>query len=68
MMANHAWDLVMCAPVINMVTGKWIFRYNLKADGTLNRYKAHWVLQGFTQHSRVDYDETFNPVVKPATV
>jgi hypothetical protein len=27
-----------------------------------------WVLRGFTQRPDVDYDETFNPVVKPATV
>jgi hypothetical protein len=34
----------------------------------LNRYKARWVLRGFTQHPGVDYDETFNTVVKFATV
>jgi hypothetical protein len=34
----------------------------------LERYKAHWVLRGFTQRPGIDYDETFNPVVKPATV
>jgi hypothetical protein len=38
------------------------------ADGTLERYKACWVLWGFTQRPRVDYDETFSLVVKPATV
>jgi hypothetical protein len=34
----------------------------------LKRYKARWVLHGFTQRPGVDYDETFNPVVKSATV
>jgi hypothetical protein len=37
-------------------------------DGTLDRYKARWVLQGFTQRPGVDYDEIFSPVVKLATV
>jgi hypothetical protein len=34
----------------------------------LERYKARWVLRGFTQRLGVDYDETFNPIVKPVTV
>jgi hypothetical protein len=51
-----------------MVTGKWIFHHKLHADGSLDRYKARWVLRGFTQQPGIDYDETFSPVVKPATV
>jgi hypothetical protein len=55
-------------PGVNMVTGKWIFCHKLHVDGSLDRYKARWVLRGFTQRPRIDYDETFSPVVKPATV
>jgi hypothetical protein len=52
----------------NLVTGKWIFRHKLHADGSLDRYKARWVLRGFTQRPGFYYDETFSLVVKPATV
>jgi hypothetical protein len=62
------WDLVPRLRRTNVITGKWIFRHKLKADGSLNRYKARWVLWGFTQCLGVDYDETFSPVVKPTTV
>jgi hypothetical protein len=41
--------------------------HKLRADRTLDRYNVRWVLRGFTQRPRV-YDETFSPVVKPATV
>jgi hypothetical protein len=37
-------------------------------DGTLDRYKAHWVLWGFTQCPGIDFGETFSPIVKPATI
>jgi hypothetical protein len=68
LLSNNTWDLVLRLTGANVVTGKWIFKRKLKPDGSLDRYKARWVLRGFTQRPRVDYDETFSPVVKPATV
>jgi hypothetical protein len=65
---NGTWELIPRPQGSNVVTGKWVFTHKLRVDGTLDRYKAHWVIRGFTQRPRVDYDETFNPVVKPATV
>jgi hypothetical protein len=65
---NHTWDLVPPPIGANVVTGKWIFKPKLNGDGSLERYKARYVLRGFTQRPGVDYDETFSPVVKPATV
>ncbi|GJV95120.1 ribonuclease H-like domain-containing protein [Tanacetum coccineum] len=38
------------------------------ADGTLSRYKAPMVANGNSQQLGVDFDETFSPVVKPATI
>jgi hypothetical protein len=37
-------------------------------DGSLDRYKARWILQRFTQRPGVDYNEAFSFVVKLATV
>jgi hypothetical protein len=51
-----------------VVISKWVVTHKLRADGSFDRYKARWVIQGFTQRPEVDYDETFSLVVKPATV
>lgn len=65
---NNTWDLVPPPPGVNIVTGKWVFRHKLHPDGTLDRYKARWVLRGFTQRPGIDFGETFSPVVKYATI
>jgi hypothetical protein len=68
LMSNRIWDLVPRPQGSNIVTDKWVFMHKFCVDGTFDRYKARWVVWGFTQRPRVDYDETFIPVVKPATV
>jgi len=68
LLANNTWSLVPRPPGVNLVTGKWVHHHKLLADGTLDRYKACWVVRGFTQRLGIDYGETFSPVVKPATV
>jgi hypothetical protein len=40
----------------------------MKPDGTLERYKARWVVRGFNQWPDIDFSETFSPVIKPATI
>jgi hypothetical protein len=51
-----------------VVTGKWVFRHKHNADGSLACYKACWIIRGFAQCPRIDFGETFSPVVKPAMI
>jgi hypothetical protein len=68
LITNNTWDLVPRPVGSNVVTDKWIFKHKFNSDGSLEWYKTRWVLHGFSQRLGVDYDETFIPVVKPATV
>ncbi|KAK1692602.1 hypothetical protein QYE76_009299 [Lolium multiflorum] len=65
---NATWSLVPRPPRANVVTGKWIFRQKFHSDGTLARNKARWVVRGYSRRPGIDYEETFSPVVKPATI
>ena len=62
--ANHTWDLVPAPHGTSIVTGKWVYGHKLHPDGTLDRYKARWVLRGFTQRPGINFGETFSFVVK----
>ena len=55
-------------PGAHVISGKWIFKNKYNADGSLERHKARWVVRGFSQRPRLDFDQTFSPVVKPATI
>lgn len=68
LLANHTCELVPPPPSANVVSGKWIFHHKTKVNGSLDHYKAHWVLRGFSQQQSIDYKETFSLVVKPATI
>ncbi|KAJ9542159.1 hypothetical protein OSB04_028665 [Centaurea solstitialis] len=65
---NKTWVLVPRPPRVNMVWSMWLFRHKYHADGSLSRYKARLVANGRSQQQGIDCDETFSPVVKPATI
>ncbi|GJR74728.1 ribonuclease H-like domain-containing protein [Tanacetum coccineum] len=65
---NSTWLLVPRPVGINMVRSMWLFKHKFHVDGTLSRYKARLDANGSSQQLGVDFDETFSPVVKPATI
>ncbi|CAI7870239.1 unnamed protein product [Closterium sp. NIES-53] len=60
---RNTWKIVPINEAQNktILTGKWVFRVKTKADGTIDKFKARWVVRGFDQEHGRDYTETFAP-------
>ena len=64
MYKNDVWELVSLLEGRQVIGCKWIFKGKTGADGSVNRYKARLIVQGYSQQQGLDYDETFSPVIR----
>jgi hypothetical protein len=65
---NDAWDIVSRPEGRSIVTSKWIYKIKHAADGSIKKYKAIFVVRGFSQVKGVDYDETFDLVARHTSI
>uniref|UniRef100_A0A0A8Y2X1 Reverse transcriptase Ty1/copia-type domain-containing protein n=1 Tax=Arundo donax TaxID=35708 RepID=A0A0A8Y2X1_ARUDO len=68
LMKNNTWYLVPSEKGRNIIDCKWVYKIKRKADSTIDTYKARLVVKGFKQRYRIDYEDTFSPVVKATTM
>nr|GEW70745.1 ribonuclease H-like domain-containing protein [Tanacetum cinerariifolium] len=65
---NDTWIFILRPTDANRVRSMWLFKHKFHDDGMLSCYKALLVANGSSQQLGIDFDETFSPVVKPATI
>ncbi|CAI7864944.1 unnamed protein product [Closterium sp. NIES-53] len=54
---RNTWKIVPIGAARDktILTGKWVFRMNTIADGTIDKFKASWVVRGFDQEQGRDF-------------
>ncbi|GJY79188.1 zinc finger, CCHC-type containing protein [Tanacetum coccineum] len=67
-MGNNTWVLVDLPLSCKPLSCKWIFKRKLKVNGTIKKFKARVVIQGFRQKSEVNYFDTYALVARISTI
>ena len=62
------WELRHLPQGRKAIGCKWVFKVKAKDDGTVDKFKARLVIQGFSQRPGIDYDETFAPVAHQESI
>ncbi|KAH9671758.1 retrovirus-related pol polyprotein from transposon RE1 [Citrus sinensis] len=68
LMKNKTWTLIPNNQNCKLIGNKWIYKVKENSDGSINKYKARLVAKGFLQTPGLDFNETFSPVIKAATI
>ena len=61
---NNTWDLVPPPEKKNAIGSKWVYKVKRNADGSVERFRARLVAQGYSQSEGIDYEEVFAPVAR----
>ena len=67
-MKNDVSDVVPRPGGKSIVTSKWIYKIKHAADGSIEKYKARFMVCGFSQKEGIDYEETFAPIVRYTSI
>eukprot|EP00253_Pinus_taeda_P033584 PITA_33584 len=65
---NGTWKLVDPPLGTKLIGCKWVYKNKYKVDGSLDKHKARLVEKGFAHKKGVDYEDTFAPTAKWATI
>eukprot|EP00253_Pinus_taeda_P012114 PITA_12114 len=67
-MTNDVWEVVSRPEDRSVVGSRWIYKIKYVVDGSVEKYKVGFVANGYEQKEGIDYEETFAPVSRYASI
>lgn len=58
-LTNDTWSIIPLPPGKKAIGSRWVYRLKHNADGSIKRFKARLVAQGFSQRPGLNYLKTF---------
>ena len=60
----NAWKVVDFEDYINVIHSTWAFKLKRYPDGLINNFKSRFCARGNMQLERIDFFETYAPVLQ----
>nr|GEV43768.1 zinc finger, CCHC-type [Tanacetum cinerariifolium] len=67
-MYNDTWELTDLPPRCKALGCKWIPKWKMKVDGSIDKYKARLVIQGFRQKEGINFFDTYALIARISTI
>ena len=67
-LSNGTWEVTERPYGCKLVGCKWVFKKELRPNGTIEKYKAHLVAKGYIQKEGKDFFDTYSPITGLTTI
>lgn len=65
---NRTWSIVPFPHYAHAIGCKWVYKFKMNVDGSVERYKARFVIKVYSKREGFDYTKIFNLVTKQTIV
>jgi hypothetical protein len=65
---NDVWEIVPRLNSKDVVSSRWLFKIKRVVHGSIEKYKARFLVRGFSQKEGIDYEETFAHVARYTSI
>eukprot|EP00253_Pinus_taeda_P019324 PITA_19324 len=67
-MKNDVWEIMPRPKGKSVVTSRWLYKIKNVANGSVEKFKARFLVWGFSQVEGANYEETFAPIARYTSI